>query len=127
VSAAGPDDQLRDAAAQLAARDARIAELEATVAMQKALVEELSEKLRRNSSNSHLPPGAALLATRAAGAALLATRAAAFAPWPCPAVACSRPVADRPARQNRRNSPVSVGNRGRDDRIPRTFAVLGDP
>jgi transposase len=56
VSAEGPDDQPRDMAAELAARDARIAELEATIATLKALVEELSEKLRRNSSNSHLPP-----------------------------------------------------------------------
>ena len=56
MSADGPDDQPRDAASELAARDARIAELEATVATLKALVEELSEKLRRNSSNSHMPP-----------------------------------------------------------------------
>jgi transposase len=41
---------------QLAARDARIAELEAIIAKLAEQVEVLTEKLGRNSSNSHLPP-----------------------------------------------------------------------
>ena len=42
--------------AEMAVRDTRNAELEAIVVMLKTQVEELAEKLRRNSSNSHLPP-----------------------------------------------------------------------
>ena len=56
MSAAGPDDQLLEQATEVEELKARNAELEATVAVLKALVEDLSEKLRRNSSNSHLPP-----------------------------------------------------------------------
>lgn len=56
MSTEDSDDQPLDAAAELAARDARIAELEATVAMLKAQLDELREKLGQNSSNSHLPP-----------------------------------------------------------------------
>jgi transposase len=42
--------------AELAVRDARIAEFEAITAKLAAQIEVLEEKLRRNSSNSHLPP-----------------------------------------------------------------------
>lgn len=70
MSAEVPNDQPRDMPAdvaelesKLAARDARIAELEAGLAARDAQlaelaarVEGLEEKLRRNSSNSHLPP-----------------------------------------------------------------------
>ena len=42
--------------AELAVLDTRNAELEAIVVMLKTQVDELAEKLRRNSSNSHLPP-----------------------------------------------------------------------
>lgn len=56
MSAEGPDDQPHQEVTEIEALKARNAELEAMVAKLKALVEELNEKLRRNSSNSHLPP-----------------------------------------------------------------------
>lgn len=48
--------EVEELRARVAAGDTRIAELEETIATLKAQLEELIEKQRRNSSNSHLPP-----------------------------------------------------------------------
>jgi transposase len=63
VAAEGTNEQRDDADARVteleaavAERDARIAEHEAIIAKLVAQIEELKEKLNRNSSNSHLPP-----------------------------------------------------------------------
>ena len=53
---AARDAELAARDAELAARDARIAQFEAVVAKLIAKIDELTEELRRNSSNSHLPP-----------------------------------------------------------------------
>ena len=50
------DKRIADLEAELAARDERIAEYEARIAKLEAMVAELTERLRQNSRNSHLPP-----------------------------------------------------------------------
>jgi transposase len=52
----GRDDRIEELEAQLRSRDERIAALEQQVAMLVKQVAELAEKVRQNSSNSHLPP-----------------------------------------------------------------------